>query len=305
MNRITLSEKGIDIEIPSHWDEMNKNQLLFCMKQAVMCTSGIVSVDEAKVRCFYHLADIQRDYKSVAIEKVMSEEIVQEKNSKALLLAEQLCGFMFKENEQGQTEINYDTIYNHFPFLLSGKVKLHGPMHLFADLTFGEFRAAIEEMKEFFQSKENSDLNRMMACLYRPERSDYDKVKKRDDFDGSIREPFNRARIGINADYFKQVSHVVKTAILLWFTYMVDYIQKEDLVLGGEEVNFSGIFQGGESEGRRPAGSGWITVLHQVAKQGPFGDAEKTDKMGLFDVLLYMKDCHDQNEELKRKSRKK
>jgi len=134
---------------------------------------------------------------------------------------------------------------------------------------------------------------------------EYDRVSKRDDFDGKIREPFNRARIEINANYFKEVSHVTKTAVLLWFTYLIDYVQKEDLVLGGEEVNFSGVFGSDSSEGRRPNGSGWVTVLHQVAKQGPFGDAEKTDRMGFYDVLLYMKDCHEENQEIKRKSAKK
>jgi hypothetical protein len=304
MNSLMLPDKSISIEIPSHWDEMNKKQRDYCLKQAVMSSSGILSVDEAKVRSFYHLAEIERDYKSVAREKVMSEEFVQEKNSKALLLAEQLCGFMFKENSQGEIEICYDTIYNHFPVILSGSTRLYGPAHLFADLSFGEFRAAIEEMKEFFETKEPGDLNRMLACLYRPKRMNYDAVSKRDDFDGNIREPFNRARIASNADYFKSVPHVTKTAILLWFTYMLDYIQKEDLVLGGELVNFSGLFGGETAEGRRPRGSGWVTVLHQIAKQGPFGDAEKTDKMGLFDVLLYMKDCHEENEEIKRKSKK-
>jgi hypothetical protein len=242
--------------------------------------------------------------RAVAVERVMSKEMYDEKNSKVVLLAEQLCGFMFKKNEEGQTEICYETIYNHFPVLQSRKTRLHGPQDLLADLSFGEFRAALEEMKEFFRTKEPSDLNRMMACLYRPKRMDFDLISKRDDFDGSIREPLNRARIEMNAVYFNEVSQVLKTAVLLWFTFMINYIQKEELILGGEVVSFSGLFSGEETEDRRPAGSGWVTILHQVAKEGPFGDVEKTDKMGLYDVLLYMKDCHEQNEEIKRKSRK-
>lgn len=304
MNILELPERNIRLEIPSHWDEMDSKQRQYCLKQAIMCTSGVISLDEAKVRCFYHLAGIKRNVRAVAVERVMSKEMYDEKNSKVVLLAEQLCGFMFKKNEDGQTEICYETIYNHFPVLQSGKIKLHGPQDLLADLSFGEFRAALEEMKEFFRTKETSDLNRMMACLYRPERMDYNLINKRDDFDGSIREPFNRARIEMNAVYFNKVSQVLKTTILLWFTFMINYIQKEELILGGEVVSFSGLFSGEETEGRRPVGSGWVTILHQVAKEGPFGDVEKTDKMGLYDVLLYMKDCHEQNEEIKRKSKK-
>ena len=112
MNILELPERNIRLEIPSHWDEMDSEQRQYCLKQAVMCTSGIISLDEAKVRCFYHLAEIKRNVRAVAVERVMSKEMYDEKNSKVVLLAEQLCGFMFKKNEEGKTEICYETIYN-------------------------------------------------------------------------------------------------------------------------------------------------------------------------------------------------
>jgi hypothetical protein len=305
MNRLELPEKSIQIEIPSHWDEMDHGQRIYCLKQAVMASAGVISAGEALVRCFYHLAAIERDYKSIAMERIMSEEQRMEKQSKTWLLAEQLCGFLFRKNDKEELEICYETVFNHFLEIRAGKTTLIGPEDMLADLTFGEFRAAMEEMNEYFETREAECMARFLACLYRPERKNYADLSKSEDFDGYRKEPFNRSRIGINAQLTSQVGQVLQTAIMLWFSYLIGYIQKENLILGGVEVNFSSLFGGGSEEGRRSRGNGWVSVLHNVAKEGPFGDVEKTDRMGFFDVLLYMKDCDDQNKEMKRKFKKK
>jgi hypothetical protein len=303
MNTLELPEKSIKLEIPSHWDEMTQVQRVYCLQQAVKASNGVISPEEAMVRSFYHLADVQRDYRSVAMERIMSEEQRMEKQSRTWLLAETLCGFLFRENDQGKLEVSYETIFNHFPVIMAGPVKLHGPGHLLADLSFGEFRAALEEMNEYFETREGECLHRFLACLYRPERKNYPALIQSEDFDGHRREPFNRARISINAKHTSQVQQVIQIAVMLWFSYLIGYVQKEPLTLGGVEVSFSNLFSGGGNEGR--SGSGWVSVLHNVAKEGPFGTVEKTDKMGFFDVLLYMKDCDDQNRKMRRKLKKK
>jgi hypothetical protein len=91
------------------------------------------------------------------------------------------------------------------------------------------------------------------------------------------------------------------------------YIQREDLILGGMEVNFSPLFPKAKKidpdsyrEGdRRDKGYGWTSVVNAVAKEGPFGDVAKTDKTSLFELLLYMLEMHEQNQKLKLKNRKK
>lgn len=48
-------------------------------------------------------------------------------------------------------------------------------------------------------------------------------------------------------------------------------------------------------------GVGWAGLLYDVAKEGLFGDVEKTDKTGLFDVFVYLYKRHHDNKELERK----
>lgn len=310
MNTIELSEKEINMEIPSHWDEMDADQRGYCLKQALWASLDLITVDEAKIRCLYHLLGIERDWKSVMKERISSREAVMEKNSRIYLLAQQLITFLFKTTEKGSLEINYDTVYNHFPELTAGKTKLYGPAHLMADISFGEFRAAIECMNEYFENREEMALCRLIACMWRPERDGFEAAKRSDDFDGYRRQPFNRAKIEQNALAVKNVSTVTRTGILLWFTYTLQYIQSEDLILGGSQVNFSPLFPKAkkvdiETEDRRDRGYGWVSVLNSVSKEGPFGDTSKTEKVGLFDVLLYMLEMHDQNQKLKAKTKKR
>lgn len=46
----------------------------------------------------------------------------------------------------------------------------------------------------------------------------------------------------------------------------------------------------------RESGSlGWVSVLYALASDGVFGDAEKTDRAGLFDVLCLLYDNYHKN----------
>ncbi len=306
MNTLTIPSLPLTVEIPAHWDEMKDSQISYCLQAVLMAGAGLISPQQAKVRCFYHLAGIERDWKTEVWERSMPQEMVDEKNANIYLLSEQLMGFLFRQ--EGDTlAINYDTIMNHFPIVnISGTI-LYGPDHMLADLTFGEFRAAVEEMNEYFDSREEHQLSRMLACLYRPERKDYERVKTAEDFDGQRRQPFNRALIEDNALLLDKAPAVFRQGVLLWFTYTIDFIQRNDLVLGGRQVNFGRLFPRAKSEDTpaKQRGSGWTGVVYQIAKEGIFGTIRETDQAGLFDILLYMHDQDVENEKLKRKMKKK
>lgn len=303
MNRIEIPGRSIVVEFPEHWNEMNAEQLAFCLKQAVFASLKVITPDEARMRCFFHLAQIERDWKTVAWEKIQSAERVREKNANIFLISERLMGFLFRETEKG-IEVNYDTIMNHFPVIRVNKILLHGPSHLLADLTFGEFRAAVEEMQEYFSGKDPENLSRMIACLYRPERRELATAREAENWDGRIREPFNRAKLDQHAELTAKLGVIHRTAILLWFAYTIDYIQKQDLILGGREVNFSLLFGGSGGESGGGTGSGWTGVLYSISEKGIFGNAEATDRAGLFDVMLYMFDKDQENRKIKAKMKK-
>jgi hypothetical protein len=301
MNLVEIPEAGFKAEIPSHWDEMTQEQVEYCLKQAVFASRGIVDEVEAQVRCLYHVLDIERDWKSEYWERVNSKDDVDHKNSQAIILAEQLFSWIFKINERELLEVQYNTLTNHFPKLRSGKVQLHGPADMLTDLTFGEFRAAIEEMNEYFKTRSSKSLSRFLACLYRPAHPDIEQLRKAIDWNGIVREPFNPARLDINAQLTDKLSTVHRTGILLWFTFCIEFIQKNELIIGGQEINFNVLFSGGEGG----SGSGWTGVLHAVAEKQIFGTADQVDQKNIFDLLVYMYDKEMENKKIKSKLRSK
>ncbi|MEO9474139.1 MAG: hypothetical protein ABJG41_01350 [Cyclobacteriaceae bacterium] len=255
---------------------------------------------------------------------------------------------------EGPLEISYNTIFNYFPtlkpkpFILqsiansqqptansqwsiaNSQKTIYGPSHMLTDLSFGEFRSALEELDEYFhlansqQPKAKSQLNRFIATLYRPERAGYQEQLRSETFDGQRREPFNRNRIDINARYAAHIDHVTKTAILLWFTYCINYLQTEELEISGRTISLRPLFprsaRVGHPEGGRPvpvegqsnsqkpkanSQNSWLSILYTLAKEGPFGSIDQTEKVGLLDVLVYMYDQYQQTQRLKSQSKKK
>lgn len=299
MNTIEIPDIGYKAELPSHWDEMTPDQVVYCLKQAILSSLGVVDPVEAQVRCLYFVLDIERDWKTERWERIQEKSQVDEKWSRIIILSEQIFGFLFKENDRGLLEVQYDTLINYFPVLRSGKLDLYGPADLLTDLSFGEFRTAIEEMNKFFEDKSTESLDRFVACLYRPARPDLDQLKKSVEWDRVVREPFNLARLPEVAQLTHKLSTVEKRAVLLWFSFCLQFIQKQDIPIGDREINFEILFNGnGSGEGK---GSGWTGVLHSIAEKQIFGTADQVDRRNVFDLLLYMYDKELENKKLKAK----
>lgn len=320
MNTLEIAEKESSFNIPSHWDEMSPEQIKECISawQEAVAKGDMLS---AQIRCFYKIAGIRRSWKSIFLEKIMPSAWRMEKNANIAMLSAELTAFMFRFTENA-SEINYDTITNHFPVIRTKRgLDLYGPSDLLADLTFGEFRAAIEELDEYYDLiKQNGppvrgtsseivtdeQLSRFIACLYRPLRKKYKQVSRSETFDGFKREPFNRMLIEPNRMKVDSMHPVHRTIILLWFTYCVSYIQTGELVISGREISLRRLFpRAMDKTGKKRAlgakdRSGWVSILYAISKEGVFGDAGQTEKVGLFDILLYMYDRDLENQRLKR-----
>lgn len=289
MNTLEIIERNLKIDVPSHWDEMEPEQLALILRNAFIFSSGVITYHDFMLRAFYSLAGVKRNWKTILWERVAPRSIVEEKNANAFSLASQYADFLLKENKDGLLEINYDTVINHFPLISIKGESWYGPATMLADLTFGEFRAANEEMNDYFRDKDDHSLLRMIACLYRPAAADQDPSNQ------PTREPFSRSKLETYAQSLGKLEEWKRLTILLWFTWCINYIQTEELLIEGKKISLQVLFprtdSGDESE-TKTAGLGWTGVLYSIAKEGLFGNIEQTDKSSLFDVLLFMYDNH-------------
>jgi len=308
MHTIEIAEKDKVIKLPEHWDECTEEQAAYILQQAFRVSAGIIDVNTFRVLVFSHLTGF-RVTPAYHLLRRLSPGRFLESNAMVYQLAEQLCAWPFAEapktdqDETPRLELSLDTVKNLFPVIKAGGNTLFGPADLLADLTFSEFRSALREMDAHLEYAKDPDtaqeamdtLNRFMAVLYRP----------------AVGRDGQRARY--QPDDLHKYAHLAKSiplwqknTTLLWFTYCIRYIQTEDINIDGQVINLSVLFPkstGGNGTGKK--GIGWAGLLYDIAKEGPFGDAEKTDNVGLFDILLYMYKNHLDNKEMERKLKSK
>ncbi len=308
MHTIEIPEKGKLITIPEHWDECTPSQLEYILKRAFDVVSGTMDMHTFRVMVFAGLTGLRKTPGYHFTRKVAPGKH-EEVNAMVFQLAGQLCSWPFSEaprqegDEAEKHEMNIDTVKNLLPTIHSKGTAIHGPADLLADITFGEFRSALREMDAHIDRAKDPDavkeamdaLNRFMAVLYRPSGTGRGK-----------RSTFVADGIQRYADLAKAIPLWQKQTTLLWFTYCIKYIQTEDINIDGQTINLSVLFpKSTDGSGTAKKGVGWAGLLYDIAKDGPFGDAEKTDKVGLFDILLYMYKNHLDNKELERKLKKK
>lgn len=296
MHTIEIPDRDKTISLPEHWDECTPSQACFVLQDALDVVAGRQTMADFHTRVFAHLTGLEADAKYHYTQRV-NPAMTEDVNATIVRLSEQLCAWPFRLNED-KFELNMDTVRNLLPTIKCGNNVLAGPADLLADLTFGEFRAALREMGEHIRMAKDPDesddaghyLDRFVAVLYRPLDASHNRV------------PFDPDNIAKHAFLVRFAPAWQKQTILLWFSYCVKYIQNEDILIDGITLNLSALFPN-STAGTATAkkGVGWAGLLYDVAKEGLFGDVEKTDKTGLFDVFVYLYKRHLDNKELERK----
>jgi hypothetical protein len=313
MHTLEVPDKNKTILIPEHWDECTKREV-----NDLFCRALHVALDNVTMYDYYLYAlkrlDIFNPGLKVSIHsKVLGERWRQQYFSAIYFYASKTLSWAFKTNKDGRMELNYNTVRQNLPMIQVGRKKLYGPSDLLEDLTFGEFRNAKAELDKHYlfakdpetRAESEEAMDAFMACLYRPAER---RAKEANDNPKS-RAPFNAKHI--NTRYTRKIPMWKKMQVMLWFTYCISYIQTEDLLLDGNEINFSPIFPKSLDDDKErevklnSRGTGWTGLLHSVAKEGVFGDAEKTDQTLLFDVLLYMYKNHLDNIKIQQQQKRK
>lgn len=307
MHQIEIPDIGKTFSLPDSWEECTPQQIEFILPMAFRVLSGEMDIHEFSVRIFCKLTGLRKGPRSNFLKKIRPAQ-VQDSYAMVSQLADQLCGWPFQPvespmDDEGRLELALNTHVNILPVIHAGRKELIGPADLIADLTFAEFRIAIREMDQHIAYAKHQDLqadsiaalDRFVAVLYRPLDPSTGKKQR-----------FNSETIQKLSPITAKIPSWKKNTILLWFSYCINYIQSEDVLIDGNNINLSVLFP--KSTGRtgtEKKGIGWAGLLFDVSKEGPFGTVEKTDQIGLFDILLYLYKNHHDNMKLQKRLKSK
>lgn len=263
MTRIESYENGRVTEIPSSWAEMSPEQIRYAFRLFGQCSSPL----EFNVRMLYRFLGLRmRPPKGNAAENVY-------------LLCEQCLGFLFAEDE-GAPRLSVDIVVNPLPKVS----RLHGPADLLQDLTFGEFRAAAMAVQAFGRSQDPSDLDDCLAILYRRRSSRPNRAGRRAG-------PMSGRGFRRDRRIAARMRPWQKNLVLSWFCCCLQYLQREKLVLNGEEVDLSKLFASDGAGSKGPAVT-WNDLLVQLAKDQTIGTIDRVDEEPLFSVLQILWSNH-------------
>lgn len=261
MTEIEVYETGKKVTIPSTWSEMTPEQVQTVFRIHDRAIRKGWTVMERNVRILFSLLGIRPGWKTAHPTPKMVENVV--------MLCERCLGFL------GDEGLTYDGLANPLPRV----GRLHGPGELLQDITFGEFRAATRAQQDFLKSHRPEDLDEMVGVLYR---SRYRKGNRA----GRRAGPIGGKAFRNDVRRAARMRSWQKRLVLLWFCACLHYLQTGRLILNGEDVDLSLLFQDPDSM-KGPAAT-WNDLLFQVAREQTLGNIDRVEEEPLFSVLALM-----------------
>ncbi|MBQ9597946.1 MAG: hypothetical protein IJR34_06825 [Bacteroidales bacterium] len=304
MTRIDIYGTDKWAEIPSSWDEMTPAQIRFVFKTYDECLRKGASPLDFNIRVLYHLLGIRRRTPAwkIAPESPLCENIY--------MLCERCLGFLFTDSGAGSADgatagsstrrltLSCKRLDNPLPTLRVSPFRvLHGPGTLCQDLTFGEFRQASAALNQFFKTSDVSELDDCIRHLYRPwsfRTNRAGRCVRPIGSDGSLREIKAIARVPMWQ----------KNLILVWFSSCLDYLQKEKVIVDGDEIDMHLLFSGEGKSGKTEAFT-WTDLLVQIAREGTIGTMAEVDREPLFSIFSIMWSNYKENKRYEKASKTK
>lgn len=162
---------------------------------------------------------------------------------------------------------------NPYPSIKIGFIKLYGPLGDFSTLKAEEWTEADTAFMEYNQSREDKDLDRFLAVLYRPRQKDMGPDHPK--WQGDYRLPYNEHTVNYRAKILAKLDKSVKTVIVTW--YMACRTEWETV--------FERVFR--ESGEMGMENFGWQETVQKLSGS-TFGDLETTMGNYMYRLMLNM-----------------
>ena len=265
------------IEFPTEWEELKPGEWTYLSKLffEMIGRRGVT------------LVDVKREW----IRFVLRNRSIKPNSSlQYYKLVHDLLGsldWLFAESEQ-QVGINFTSTTNLLP-VYNG---LYGPADHGADLTFGEYRNAIQMMNAYTIEHDGKYLQYLAGMLYRPKLH-------------GLREEFNSDYMYRYIKRAARMPRFVKYTVYLWLAAFSKFLLEGTFVIDGNEVCFAEIFESRADTKSSGKNLGLTSILYSMAESGVFGTIDEVDKTPLLAVMMKLLNDKYKVDELKEMYKKK
>jgi hypothetical protein len=284
MHKIEIPQRGIVREFPSQIDEMNEDQFICFIDLVLQYLSGLISIEEFKVLLVRKLLNIRMNLRYHRLSKKDKEQA----NGEVYRISE-LCESFFEEIEKDGKKVKSFKLSftkNFIPIICK---KFYGPEDALHDLTFAEYRTAHSYYAAYLESHSETDLNSLIAVLYRPAKRFLWIRKRLPSYDGQKRVPFtsksNPLFLEARAREISKLPLAVRYGIFLFFSGCEEFLAKGSVDVDGKTIDFSVIYEKSGDSIDSPD-IGLVGILYSLAETKVFGSIEETDGQNLYDIMI-------------------
>jgi hypothetical protein len=235
MNKVEIGRRRR--AVPTAWNELTEAQLLritrlhgqqFASDRALDDAFRLVLLD-VPARLWNRLTPVQR----VELRRLVPVRFLREPTEHAPLTEQLLPKLPYLKWYQGLG------------------ARLYGPRANFRNLRFAEFIFADTFYQRYLQTQDETQLDRLVATLYRCQRIGYNPDSPT--YGGDRREDFNENLLDARTRSVAKLAHHVKYAVLLWYRGCRQQL----------ETRFEYVFTSDNQQ--QASQSGWGEVLHELA----------------------------------------
>jgi hypothetical protein len=245
MNSIRIENNTSTIlrEIPSSWKELTKDQLLFVAPRVMLSNANIELLREMAIyflmlpKSFYRLMNLSQ-----------------------LDAIAETFNFFWLANDLSIQHISFVK-----PNLFR---KLYGPASRLENCSAAEWAFADKFLNAFLKTKDENDLNSLVACLYRPAFKNHPLT--------DVREPFDLGKVEYFARHTAKLKLSERLAVAIFFmgcrTHIID--------------RFKPVFSVKKSK-KKADKSGWLGFFYDLAgpKTGTFHEVSACNIYELLSIL--------------------
>jgi hypothetical protein len=173
---------------------------------------------------------------------------------------------------------------------------LFGPSELLRESSIYEMSEADQAFVEAGSKNDQFKLYLLMAILFRPKRNDLDDYRKSQDWNGDVREPFNKeVAVERAAIYAQKVKLQIAVGVYVYY----ESFRNQKL------LSFTNVFRQSKSTSSKLKQYGWAGTLLQMSggKFGPFNETAKENWLTVMVELSMQIDKADEIEALANKNK--
>ena len=285
MHKIEIPQRRLMREFPSEIAEMDREQFIYFIALVLKYVGGQITTEQFKILLTAKLLNIRMGFRY----SFMSRQERELANGEIFRISE-LCGSFFEEIERDGKKIKSFRLSftKNFIPLICGK--FHGPKDALQDITFCEYRMAHGYFAAYLSSHNETDLDHLIAVLYRPAKRFLWLKKLLPSFDGQIRTRFNSKSnpllLEARARKIAKLPMAERYGIFLFFAGSEEFLAKGTVNVDGKAIDLSVIYEKSDDDNSGPPDTGLIGVLYSLAETKVFGSIAKTDNQNLYDIMI-------------------